>query len=77
MEAGAKGNIYVYMCVFFFGIKGGKKERGKNRKKNGIKTSKVDRPVSKHLRNQRIFSKKLKQTITHPLSMFSKLVLCF
>jgi hypothetical protein len=44
MEDSAKGKIYVYMCVFF-----GEKKR----KKMGIKTSKVDRPVSKHLRNQR------------------------
>jgi hypothetical protein len=49
MEDTAKGKI----CVCFLGIKGGKKERGKKRKKNGTKTSKVDRPVSKHLRTQR------------------------
>jgi hypothetical protein len=41
------------ICVFFGGIKGVEEGKGEKRKKNGIKTSKVDRPVSKHLRNQR------------------------
>jgi hypothetical protein len=40
------------ICVCFLESKGGRK-KGKKKKKNGIKTSEVDRLVSKRLRNER------------------------